>query len=144
MPFDWSSRSNDNLLERFPLGTVGLEAWHALVGRITVSDLSEAGYLSAFDAFLAAASQEHQNYRAQANKPQCQVFVSHQRLDVERAKRVAYLATQHNLDYWLDVHDPQLSQVPHGSGVGPCSQLRQRARIRALVVLPHPRGPEKR
>ena len=35
-----------------------------------------------------------------------------QPLPVERAKRVAYLATQHNLDYWLDVHDPQLSQVP--------------------------------
>lgn len=33
---------------------------------------------------------------------------------------------------------------PHGSGVGPCSQLRQRARIRALVVFPQPRGPENR
>ena len=31
-----------------------------------------------------------------------------------------------------------------GSGVGPCSQLRQRARIRALVVLPQPRGPLNR
>ena len=29
-------------------------------------------------------------------------------------------------------------------GVGPCSQFRERARIRALVVLPQPRGPEKR
>ena len=26
---------------------------------------------------------------------------------------------------------------------GPCSQLRQRARMRAVVVLPTPRGPEK-
>jgi hypothetical protein len=39
------------------------------------------------------------------------------------------------------VHD---RQVPHGVGVGPCSQLRQRARIRALVVFPQPRGPLKR
>ena len=36
------------------------------------------------------------------------------------------------------------SHCPHGSGVGPCSQLRERARIRALEVLPQPRGPEKR
>ena len=38
----------------------------------------------------------------------------------------------------------QESHVPHGMGVGPCSQLRQRARMRALVVLPQPRGPLKR
>ncbi len=35
-------------------------------------------------------------------------------------------------------------QVPHGVGVGPSSQFRQRARMRALVVLPHPRGPLNR
>nr|KEP22613.1 hypothetical protein DA06_18925 [Georgenia sp. SUBG003] len=35
-------------------------------------------------------------------------------------------------------------QVPHGVSVGPFSQFRQRARMRADVVLPQPRGPEKR
>src|SRR5262245_33895822 len=34
------------------------------------------------------------------------------------------------------------SQTPHGSAVGPCTQLRPRARMRAVVVLPTPRGPE--
>ena len=38
----------------------------------------------------------------------------------------------------------QLSQRPHGVAVGPSAQLRQRARMRAEVVLPQPRGPEKR
>src|ERR1700750_2526057 len=38
----------------------------------------------------------------------------------------------------------QDAQTPHGSGVGPCSQLSERARMRALEVLPQPRGPEKR
>jgi hypothetical protein len=38
----------------------------------------------------------------------------------------------------------QLSHVPQGVSVGPCAQFRQRARMRADVVLPHPRGPEKR
>jgi len=41
----------------------------------------------------------------------------------------------------IDVHS---SQVPHGSGVGPRSQLRQRARMRADVVLPTPRLPANR
>ena len=38
----------------------------------------------------------------------------------------------------------QESQVPQGVSVGPCSQFRQRARMRAEVVLPQPRGPENR
>ncbi|GAA3354318.1 hypothetical protein GCM10020366_10670 [Saccharopolyspora gregorii] len=33
---------------------------------------------------------------------------------------------------------------PHGSGVGPCAQFSERARMRALDVLPQPRGPENR
>ena len=33
------------------------------------------------------------------------------------------------------------SQRPHGSAVGPFTQFRARARIRAVVVLPTPRGP---
>src|SRR5581483_12176114 len=41
----------------------------------------------------------------------------------------------------MSTHGPQ---TPHGSGVGPFSQLRARARIRAEVVFPHPRGPVKR
>ncbi len=38
----------------------------------------------------------------------------------------------------------QDSHTPHGVSVGPWAQLRQRARIRAEVVLPQPRGPENR
>src|SRR6266496_5304235 len=38
----------------------------------------------------------------------------------------------------------QDAHTPHGSGVGPCSQLSERARIRALDVLPQPLGPLKR
>src|SRR5438874_9045970 len=33
------------------------------------------------------------------------------------------------------------SQTPHGSPVGPFTQFSARARIRAVVVLPTPRGP---
>jgi len=38
----------------------------------------------------------------------------------------------------------QDSQTPHGSGVGPCSQFSERARIRADDVFPQPRGPLNR
>jgi hypothetical protein len=40
--------------------------------------------------------------------------------------------------------DRQMSQVRHGDAVGPVSQLRALARIRAIVVLPTPRTPVKR
>ena len=39
------------------------------------------------------------------------------------------------------MHD---AHTPHGSGVGPCSQFSERARMRADDVLPQPRGPENR
>ena len=38
----------------------------------------------------------------------------------------------------------QASQVLSGVGVGPCSQFTALARIRAIEVLPVPRGPAKR
>jgi hypothetical protein len=38
----------------------------------------------------------------------------------------------------------QRSHAPHGSGVGPRSQFRHLAKMRASVVLPVPRGPAKR
>ena len=38
----------------------------------------------------------------------------------------------------------QLSHSPHGCDVGPCAQFTQRARMRAELVLPQPRGPENR
>ena len=37
----------------------------------------------------------------------------------------------------------QLAHTPQGVGVGPLMQFRQRARMRATVVLPVPRWPEK-
>ena len=37
----------------------------------------------------------------------------------------------------------QASHSPQGSAVGPFTQLSARARMRAVVVLPQPRGPAK-
>ena len=38
----------------------------------------------------------------------------------------------------------QAWQVPSGSAVGPCAQFSPLARMRAIEVLPVPRGPAKR
>jgi hypothetical protein len=38
----------------------------------------------------------------------------------------------------------QFSHFPHGVEVGPLTQLSDFATMRAIVVLPTPRGPEKR
>jgi hypothetical protein len=38
----------------------------------------------------------------------------------------------------------QLWHSPQGSATGACSQFSARARMRALVVFPQPRGPENR
>jgi hypothetical protein len=44
-----------------------------------------------------------------ANPITCKrVFISHRQSDARYAERIAYLATQCNFEYWLDVHDPTL------------------------------------
>jgi hypothetical protein len=50
---------------------------------------------------------------------------------------------------WTSVEVPaaisvQAAQAPQGSSVGPSSQFKQQARIRASVVLPVPLGPVRR
>ena len=64
------------------------------------------------------------------------------------AEKLAFIAaTTFGLEAMLDVAS-RLADEAVDDGVcvaaGACSQLSARARIRALVVLPQPRGPEKR
>jgi hypothetical protein len=44
----------------------------------------------------------------------------------------------------LGARSTQDGQVSQGSAVGPFAQFNDRARMRALEVLPHPRGPENK
>jgi hypothetical protein len=57
------------------------------------------------------------------------VFVSHQRKDVDAAERLAYLATQAGLEYWLDIHDPTLIGANNQTITGP-----QRAILIAGII----------
>ena len=83
---------------RYPAGVVGRDAWTTLVRRLEAGR-SENAWLQ----FLADLASEPKP----AQKP-LRVFVSHQRADVDEAERLAYLATQAGLEYWLDIHDPTL------------------------------------
>lgn len=43
---------------------------------------------------------------------QCpRLFISHRMADFGYAERIAWLASQHGWDYWLDVHDPGLAAI---------------------------------
>lgn len=44
-------------------------------------------------------------------RPRPVLFVSHRSVDVNQAKRIAYLANQAGFDYWVDVFDPNLQRL---------------------------------
>jgi len=39
------------------------------------------------------------------------LFISHRMVDYGYAERIAWLASEHGWDYWLDVHDPGLAAI---------------------------------
>ncbi len=53
----------------------------------------------------------------------CRVFVSHRQADWPKAERVAYLATQAGLEYWLDIHDPSLAAANRAGLPSPAKEI---------------------
>jgi hypothetical protein len=113
MPFHWNRPYQESLLERYPAGTIGLDAWGVLVGELASLDPTAMradtsfDWLNLIDQFIGNATLDAE----QKGRPSCCVFVSHKQQDVAYAERIAYQATQNGLDYWLDVHDPNLVLV---------------------------------
>jgi hypothetical protein len=105
MPFRWRT-APENLEQRFHEAVnADLEAfWRTLIEDLSGRDTGQDGYLGAFDRFLDAVSALPPKV-----PPDCRVFISHQRKDERRAEYIAYVATTHKFDYWLDVHDPGLA-----------------------------------
>ena len=111
MPFHWNRPYSQDLLERYPTGTIGLDAWRTLVGNLPTEppaiepeDFQEDAWKEAFDEFIETAWGDAE----ESGRPNCCVFVSHKQQDVAYAERIAYCAIKQGLDYWLDVHDPTL------------------------------------
>jgi hypothetical protein len=124
MAFDWRDHDGLPLEERFDSGIsglppiLGLQAWSNLLHTLREMDGLEVdrettavhdALLAAFSGFLGAVDAEQPPgvpRRLPSAGPV--VFVSHQRLDIKEAERMANLARNHGMDYWLDIHDPLL------------------------------------
>jgi hypothetical protein len=120
MPFDWRVREEQALEHRFdgritedrPI--LGAEAWTTFIGLIEQQravreePVNEDNLISAFQGFLVAIDSEGSNSSGDAASTHPLVFVSHQRSDIAEAERIAKLACDESIDYWLDIHDPVL------------------------------------
>jgi hypothetical protein len=108
MPFRWSSTPEDQLANRYPENAVGYEEWQAFIRDL--SDLFGRDIGPELEpAVHAIADRFFDTTRELIGHPvPPRVFVSHQRADAGYAERIAYLACNAGIDYWLDIHDPRL------------------------------------
>ena len=83
---------------RFPQGVEGSDHWKIA---------------AAMDFDPVVAEEELRKLRSTRRKPptRARLFIPHRRSDLEVAKRLAFLANKHGLDYWLDAEDAALSGI---------------------------------
>jgi hypothetical protein len=101
----------------------GFEAWAKFVPRLLAEcdpfppppDLTNRLFAIADEFFMAVGG-------TFPPPPRWCVFVSHQRLDTRRGERVDCLVVDHDIDCWLDVHDPTLMHV-NASLCGPLRSI---------------------
>lgn len=98
-PPPYVERLPPDLPERFPPWARGREALGLFLERLTGESLEELR-----EALRVTP--------AEPALPCPRLFVSHRRLDVPQALRIAYLAQQHGFHYWVDVLDPGLQALP--------------------------------
>lgn len=115
--YDWREFQSRPWSLRFPDSARGAEEWR--------SDRGVASTLgSLFQQRLARVTKP----------PKPCMFVSHRRADIQQALRVAYLACQEGFDYWLDVLDPSLNQLPV-LGVGGLPQQQRALAIAGIIEM---------
>jgi hypothetical protein len=119
MPFDWREHEGHPLEERFAGQPLGLGPWSRLLEALLRIDGLEIDrdtterheyLLSRFSGFLDGIDDEpplSDTEKMQQGHPT--LFVSHRRSDIAEAERIAFLACNQGIDYWLDVHDPLLA-----------------------------------
>jgi TIR domain len=117
MPFSWRDHDGKPLEQRFDEETPGFQAWSAFLAAIPRFEMPDidretvelaAGLPSIFWGFVEAIDQTSPADAAKMRHSRPIVFMSHQRSDAGWAERIAELACEHGLDYWLDIHDPVL------------------------------------
>ena len=103
------------------------QEWEALIVALGGSE-TEGQARRAFDGFLARTGAIAQ--RPPANP---RVFISHRQDAPKRGERIADIASQRGLDYWLDIHDPNLKNAQLFQGaLGP---LRYAIVIAAIIEM---------
>jgi hypothetical protein len=130
--FDWRQAESftlQGLAERFDGSIEDARPWKELVWRLADLPLDprqlEGACMEAVRRFL----DQIRNAVAPPTKP-C-VFISHQRNDSDKGERVACLVEHHDIDSWLDVHDPTLALV---NLLSP-GDLRHAALVAAIVEI---------
>jgi hypothetical protein len=104
--FHWQDTVNNPLSARFPDQAIGIDAWKMLVDRLHgIRGGAPSQLLPVFDQFLQQARSS-----IPRGSPECRVFVSHRQgqPDTQIAERIAFLASESKLGYWIDVDDPDL------------------------------------
>jgi hypothetical protein len=108
--FDW--RFGTSFIERYfqpELDVQGVELWLEFIRRIASDDREDGRRrVQLLNSFIS--NLQNQPVRS-VEMPR--VFISHRQVDVGPAERIAYIASQvAGLEYWLDVHDPTLANLP--------------------------------
>jgi hypothetical protein len=123
--FFWRETADEPVQNRYPENYPGVESWRSLVSRISDSDLISRSdfddYSEVFNTFLADLDHEVHSQPTvdtrDESRTTCCVFISHRQNNVDNALHIAWVATQADYDYWLDIHDPSLiglngAQIP--------------------------------
>src|SRR5437773_1541545 len=107
--FDWRDHDNLDEVDRYPVragdfpvrGRVAwIKLWETLLG-LSRSGADERDDYTVWDeAFQDFLEEANRDPRPPVSQRPCCVFVSHRRIDVNYAERIAYLAAQHGLQYW--------------------------------------------
>jgi hypothetical protein len=104
--YSWLEHAERSLFERFPEWANGIEAWRSYV-EAALSKPSPA----TFDELRSAVGPILPVLACP------RVFVSHRQADLAPALRIAKLANEEGLEFWLDVLDPSLQALQMATGL---------------------------
>jgi len=117
--YDYREYDTKTWVERYPVGLTGITEW-----REQRSGVNWQGF-GPVKARLGAPA------RGALTRPR--IFVSHRRIDLAKAARIAWLADQEGFEFWLDALDSSLWQLQALVGTGTVSP-HQKALATAAII----------
>ncbi len=117
--YDYREYDDRDWSERYPADVTGASAWQEQPSGPDWSGFDAAGALRVFPK------------PGMINRPR--IFVSHRRIDVAKAERIAWLADEEGFEFWLDALDFSIQQLVGLAGSGAISQ-RTRSLATAAII----------